>query len=217
MVKTSVAGKFITFEGGEGAGKTTLIRAIYDHLSQHGKQVTITREPGGTPQGEAIRDLVVKGAADRWDAQSETALFLTARRMHVAKLIGPALQDGHIVLCDRFSDSTIVYQGIAGQLGADYVRQLEQLIVGHISPDLTLLLDIDPNIGLARAQQRAGSAAAEETRFESHQLAFHEAIRRGFTDLAKAHPERIVTLSAEQTPAQLMQEALVHVLRCIGE
>lgn len=211
---TNSAGIFITFEGGEGAGKTTLIKSMCDELENRGHQVVMTREPGGTPQGEDIRSLVVQGAADRWDAEAETALFLTARRMHVQNLIKPALAEGKIVLCDRFSDSTMVYQGIAKKLGLDYVQQLQKLIVGDMEPNLTLLLDIDPQIGLTRSKSRAGN---HETRFETHTLAFHQAIREGFLSLAKTHAERMVVLDASGASEDVFSSGFPHILRMIGE
>lgn len=194
-------GRFITFEGGEGGGKTTQIRLLADWLKSSGNEVVQTREPGGTEGAERIRELLVTGASDRWDAVCETALFLTARRQHVEQLIKPALARGAIVLCDRFADSTMVYQGIGKGLGFDYLATLGRLIVGDIQPDLTLLLDIDPKIGL----MRAGSRKSQETRFESHDLAFHQSIRDGFLALAKANSQRIRVIDASQAEAEVHQ------------
>ena len=194
-------GIFITFEGGEGAGKTTLINSVAEYLSAQDKNIVKTREPGGTKAAEDIRNLVVTGAADRWDATSETALFLTARRSHVQQLIKPALLENSIVLCDRFSDSTLVYQGIAKKLGLDYVRQLSELIVGSIVPSLTFVIDIDPEIGLKRTQQRS----SDETRFEAHSLEFHQMIREGFLTLAQAEPNRMVVIDGSQTENEVFE------------
>lgn len=195
-------GRFLTFEGGEGAGKSTLIQSVASYLTQQGQGVVCTREPGGTKAAEEIRDLVVTGAANRWDAVSETALFLTARRSHVEELISPALTAGKTVLCDRFADSTLVYQGIAKKLGMDYVQQLSALIVGDVVPDRTFLIDIDPKIGLARAGGRSGN----ETRFETHGIAFHQAIRDGFLSLAKQHPERMLVIDGSQSAEVVFKE-----------
>lgn len=198
-------GHFITFEGGEGAGKTTLISRVEGFLAEQGHRVIRTREPGGTPGAEDIRRLLVTGAANRWDAVSETALFLTARRHHLQELIEPALAAGNIVLCDRFMDSTLVYQGIAKNLGLSFVRELSHLIVGDITPNQTFLLDIDPQIGLARTAERSG-AEQSETRFESHTLDFHHAIREGFLLLAQQSPERIEVLDASQPADAILQQ-----------
>ena len=203
---------FITFEGGEGAGKTTLIETIATHLSSYEYGIVCTREPGGTTAAEAIRDLVVKGDKDRWDATSETALFLTARHTHVEQLIQPALDEGKIVLCDRFMDSTLVYQGIAKGLGLDYVQQLSSLIVGDIVPDLTFLIDIDPEVGLKRTKGRAG----DETRFEAHSLAFHQSIREGFLRLAEANPDRMVIIDGGLTEGEVFEATKAHIDNYLG-
>lgn len=197
-------GIFITFEGGEGAGKTTQIRLLVDWLKSSGHEVVQTREPGGTEGAERIRELLVTGASDRWDAVCETALFLAARRQHVEQLISPALARGAIVVCDRFADSTAVYQGIGKGLGLAYLDELGRLIVGDISPTTTFLLDIDPEIGL----KRAGERASRETRFESHNLEFHQSIRDGFLTLATNQPERIKVIDAT-TSEQVVHDAVI--------
>ena len=196
-------GHFITLEGGEGAGKTTLLTALKARLETSGHEVVLTREPGGTPGAEAIRALLVTGAADRWTALSELCLFFAAREDHLERLIRPALQRGAIVLCDRFSDSTRAYQGQAGGAGREAVEALDALIVGQTQPDLTLILDIDPAIGLKRAAAQRGT----EDRFEGKAFAFHTALRAAYLELAERFPERCGVLDASVTPDVLAEAA----------
>lgn len=196
-----MTGLFITFEGGEGSGKTTQIKRLRDHLATQGKDSVLTREPGGGPSGDAIRELVLTGSGDKWDAVAETLLFQAARVEHVTKLIRPTLAEGKIVLCDRFVDSTLVYQGLGKALGLDYIRTLHRLTVGNLMPHLTLLLDIDPLIGLKRAVARAGS----ETRFEGMDISFHHTVREGFLTLAKAEPQRFAVIDAARSPDEVHQ------------
>ncbi|CAN1552294.1 Tmk Thymidylate kinase [Caulobacteraceae bacterium] len=196
-------GHFITLEGGEGAGKTTLLTALKARLETSGHEVVLTREPGGTPGAEAIRALLVTGAADRWTALSELCLFFAAREDHLERLIRPALKRGAIVLCDRFSDSTRAYQGQAGGAGREAVEALDALIVRQTQPDLTLILDIDPAIGLKRAAARRGI----EDRFEGKAFAFHTALRAAYLELAERFPERCGVLDASVTPDVLAEAA----------
>ena len=196
-------GHFITLEGGEGAGKTTLLTALKARLETSGHEVVLTREPGGTPGAEAIRALLVTGAADRWTALSELCLFFAAREDHLERLIRPALKRGAIVLCDRFSDSTRAYQGQAGGAGREAVEALDALIVRQTQPDLTLILDIDPGIGLKRAAARRGI----EDRFEGKAFAFHTALRAAYLELAERFPERCGVLDASVTPDVLAEAA----------
>jgi dTMP kinase len=197
------AGRFITLEGGEGAGKSTLISALQARLVSIGHEAVVTREPGGTPGAEAIRALLVTGAVDRWSALSELCLFFAAREDHLKRLIRPALARGAIVLCDRFTDSTRAYQGQAGGAGLEAVETLDRLIVGETQPDLTLILDIDPAIGLQRAAARRGN----EDRFEGKAIAFHTALRAAYLRLADQFPERCVVLDAGMTPEGLAHAA----------
>ncbi|HEY2048057.1 MAG TPA: dTMP kinase [Caulobacteraceae bacterium] len=187
-------GLFITFEGGEGAGKSTQIRRLAARL-EAGREVVVTREPGGSPGAEAIRGLLVSGAADRWSAISEALLMNAARRDHVEKLIAPALDRGAIVLCDRFADSTRAYQGAAGGAPHDLIDALETAAVGEFCPDLTLVLDLPIDIGLARADTLGG----QEARFEGKGAAFHAAIRKAFLDIAAAEPHRCVVVDASRS------------------
>lgn len=185
-------GRFITFEGGEGAGKSTQLRRLQGFLEARGLVVLATREPGGTPGAEEIRRLLVTGEGNRWDAWSEALLVTAARRDHVERVIRPALAGGTWVLCDRFLDSTLAYQGHAGGLGAGAVEALHALAIGRLRPDLTLLLDIAPEAGLARAAARRG----DEARFEGRDLAFHRTLREAFQAIAAAEPARVRTIDA---------------------
>jgi dTMP kinase len=187
-------GKFITFEGGEGGGKSTQAARMAGYLRGKGLEVIETREPGGTPQGEDLRDLLVQGDPDRWSALSELLLLTAARVEHVNRLIEPALAEGKWVICDRFADSTLAYQGIAGELGLELVEQLQQLAVGATSPDVTFLLDVRAEAGLQRAEKRGGAA-----RFEKKGAAFHQTLRDGFLALANENPQRIVLIDGEDT------------------
>jgi dTMP kinase len=187
-------GKFITFEGGEGGGKSTQAARMAGYLRGKGLEVIETREPGGTPQGEDLRDLLVQGDPDRWSALSELLLLTAARVEHVNRLIEPALVEGKWVICDRFADSTLAYQGIAGELGLELVEQLQQLAVGATSPDVTFLLDVRAEAGLQRAEKRGGAA-----RFEKKGAAFHQTLRDGFLALANENPQRIVLIDGEDT------------------
>ena len=186
-------GRFITLEGGEGAGKSTQIQVVKDYLEARGIDVVVTREPGGTPVGQEIRNLLVSGDKDKWSPLSETLLILADRAAHLERVIRPALADGKYVVCDRFFDSTRAYQGIAGGLGLEVIHNLQQPVLGTTLPDVTLLLDIDPEKGLSRAQERGG-----ELRFESKTLAYHQTLRQAFLDFAKQEPERMVVIDADR-------------------
>jgi dTMP kinase len=191
-------GRLITFEGGEGAGKSTQISRLAAALRAAGLEVATTREPGGTEGAEAIRRLVTEGAAGRWSPLTETLLFLAARQDHVERLIAPALMRGGYVLCDRFIDSTRVYQGLAGALGLDLVDRLQGVVMGDLRPDLTLLLDLPVEAGLARRR-----ASGEVNRFDRMATGFHRKVRQGFLDLAAREPERILVIDAAPTPAEV--------------
>ena len=186
-------GRFITLEGGEGAGKSTQIQVIKDYLLTCGNDVVVTREPGGTSEGQEIRNLLVSGDKDKWSPLSETLLILADRAAHLERLIRPALADGKYVVCDRFFDSTKAYQGVAGGLGLDVINNLQQPVLGTTLPDVTLLLDIDPEKGLRRAQERGG-----ELRFESKTLAYHRTLRNAFLDFAAQEPDRIFVIDADR-------------------
>jgi len=191
-----MAGLFITFEGGEGSGKSTQIRRLAARLQERGLDLLVTREPGGTPEAEAVRGLLVSGDVARWTAKSEALLNYAAREQHLEQVIRPALVAGRIVLCDRFMDSTRAYQGYAGGCDAGFIDALEKAIVGSTRPDLTLVFDLDPAIGLARAKSR-GDAQAED-RYERKGLGFHQKLREGFLDILRREPRRCRLVDASQ-------------------
>jgi dTMP kinase len=186
-----MTGRFITLEGIDGAGKTTQIRALAERLRNSGQRVIETREPGGSPGAEAIRKLLVEGCVDRWSAESEILLFTAARRDHLERVIAPALARGETVLCDRFADSTRVYQGaVRGDLRA-FVDALHERAIG-VEPDITLILDIEPAVARARGLTRGPG----EDRFERFGLAFQTRLRTGFLDLAQEFPRRCQVVAA---------------------
>jgi len=190
-------GFFITFEGGEGAGKSTQIRRLQEHLQQQGHRVVVTREPGGSPGAEAVRHVLLSGAAEPFGPEMEAVLFAAARLDHVQQVIRPALEEGAVVLCDRFIDSTRAYQGTTKGLSKSFLAALERAAVGDTMPDLTVILDIDPEIGLQRASARRGEGSVD--RFEKDTLAVHQKRRKAFLDIAKAEPERCVVIDASRS------------------
>lgn len=198
-------GKFITFEGGEGSGKSTQSRLLQEALQKQGIPCLLTREPGGTEGAEAIRELLVKGAANRWEPMTEMLLHMAARHDHVEKCIRPALAERKWVLCDRFMDSTLAYQGYGHQLGSAFISSLHRLTQDNLLPDITVLLDIPVTQGLQRAADRRGT----ETRYEQMDTAFHERLREGFLLTAKQYPERYLVLDALQPVATLHQQVQV--------
>jgi len=193
-VTNPARGRFITFEGGEGAGKSTQIARLATYLGKTGIQVVQTREPGGTPGAESIRDLLLASTseADSWDPIAEVLLHFSARRQHVAQRIEPALAGGAWVLCDRFFDSTTAYQGYGMGVDLDVIDGLRHLTLGSFQPDMTLLLDIPVEQGLARTGKRADA----DTRYEKMDLSFHEKLRQGFLSIAKAEKERFHIVDA---------------------
>jgi dTMP kinase len=188
--------RFITFEGGEGSGKSTQIRRLAERLTERGHDLLITREPGGTPEAEAVRSLLVSGDVARWTAKSEALLNYAAREQHLEQVIRPALARGRTVLCDRFMDSTRAYQGYAGGCDAAFIDALEKAVVGETLPGLTLIFDLDPAIGLERARSRRD--ALSEDRYERKGLAFHNRLREGFLDILRRNPKRCRLIDAAQ-------------------
>lgn len=185
---------FITFEGGDGSGKTTQIRALRDRLEAHGVDVLLTREPGGSTGAEEIRALILTGDFDRWSAMTELLLFNAARRDHIEKVILPALARGTIVLCDRFVDSTRAFQGVAGELSIDIVNQLHDMVIGK-DPDFTLVFDMDPAKALARTLARSG----DELRMESKGETYQDKLRAAYLVMAQAEPQRFEVIDADGT------------------
>ena len=190
-------GYFITLEGGEGAGKSTQIGLLADKLKASGIQVVVTREPGGNPPAELIRDLLVKGDVDRWTPMTEALLMTAARAEHVSRTVIPALAEGKWVLSDRFADSTVAYQGSARGLGMKKMRKLQKLVLEDFGPDLTFILDLPPEVGLARAVRREADKALAEDRFERMDRRFHEALRRGYFKIIDQEPERCRLINAD--------------------
>lgn len=187
-------GIFITFEGGEGAGKSTQIRTLADALRGAGREVVVTREPGGSPGAEAVRHVLLSGAAEPFGPSMEALLFAAARSDHVEQIIRPAIERGAIVLCDRFMDSSRVYQGVTGNLDPSFMAALERVAINGLVPDLTIILDLDPEEGLRRATARRGDEGAD--RFEKETLEIHRLRRQAFLDIADAEPERCVVVDA---------------------
>jgi len=190
-------GRFITFEGGEGAGKSTQVRRLSERLNALGIDVVATREPGGSPGAEIVRHLLLSGAAKPLGPLAEAALFAAARADHLDVTIRPSLDRGSWVISDRFSDSTRVYQGALGNVDPKLIAALESVTVGETKPDLTVVLDVPADEGLARATARSGAAA---DRFESESLNFHRHLRDAFRDLALREPERCVLIDGRQDP-----------------
>jgi len=186
---TRQQGHFITFEGGEGSGKSTQAQRLGDRLKLRGHEVVLTREPGGSPGAEAIRHLLLSGIAKSLGPEAETFMFAAARDDHVNTLIRPALDRGAWVICDRFVDSTRVYQGTLGNVDQRMIRALERLIVGSTMPELTIVLDVPPEVGLARASSRGAA-----DRFEAEHVEYHRLLREAYRDLAEQEPDRFVVI-----------------------
>jgi dTMP kinase len=205
-------GRFITFEGGEGAGKSTQARKLADRLKALGRRVTLTREPGGSPGAEALRGLLLEGEADRWSSTAETLMMYAARADHLERTIRPALSAGDVVVCDRFLDSTRAYQGAGGGVSAALIEQLERSVVGADRPDLTLVFDLPVEAGLARALARAGG----EARFEGKGEAFHRRLRDEFLAIARREPDRCVVVDAAQDVAAVERAVWAAVSARLG-
>ena len=201
MTATAKSGRFITFEGGEGAGKSTQIAKLATALEAAGVGVITTREPGGAPGADTIRSILVSGATDRWDPMSEALLNFAARREHLIRTIWPALERGHWVLSDRFADSTMAYQGYGHGVDRKLIAALYRAAVGEFAPDLTLILDLPVEEGLRRANARndAGAGASED-RYERMDVDFHKRLRDGFLEIAEQEPARCVVIDARGAP-----------------
>lgn len=205
-------GQFISFEGGEGSGKSTQIAMLRDSLSIKGLSVTATREPGGSPGAEEIRNLLVNGAPDRWDPMTEALLHFAARRDHLINTVRPALDRGDWVLCDRFVDSTVAYQSYGHGLERSVVDRLRRDVIGDLMPDLTLIIDVAPEVGLKRAAARSD----DEDRYERMDLTFHERLRAGFLEIAKAEPERCAVIDGASDESAVHAAILAVTLERLG-
>ena len=202
-------GLFITFEGGEGSGKTTQIQQLKEWIESSIGSVNLcmTREPGGTIEAESIRTLLLNGAASKWQPATEAMMMSASRHEHVIHVIEPALSRGDIVICDRFTDSTHVYQGYVGGVDNALLDGLDQLSCQGLVPDLTLLLDIDSNAGLARTIQRG----IAESRFESKGVTFHQRVRQGFVERAEKYPDRITKIDAAKPAGEVTMDIIAAV------
>ncbi|MCM2356530.1 MAG: dTMP kinase [Geobacteraceae bacterium] len=204
---------FITFEGIEGCGKTTQLRLLADNLRSGGLQVTVTREPGGCPIADRVREILLDAANSAMTPMTELLLYAAARSQHVAEVVAPALAAGEIVLCDRFTDATIAYQGYGRELDRGVIAELNRLATGGVRPDLTLLVDCPVEIGLGRAMARINnSPGAREERFELESLQFHQRVRQGYLALAEQEPGRFIVIngagSVEATAAAIVAAVL---------
>lgn len=204
-------GKFITVEGGEGAGKSTQVRRLVEALGRTGIDALATREPGGSSGAEAIRGLLLNGETERWDAIGETLLFFAARRDHINRTIRPGLNVGKWIVCDRFTDSTTAYQGYGRGLPLGDLATLQRLALGHFAPDLTLILDLPVTEGLARAARRSAA-----DRFERLDRAFHQRLRDGFLAIAKAEPARCAVIDAAAEVDTVHQAIVAVVAKRLG-
>ncbi|MEE2668172.1 MAG: dTMP kinase [Pseudomonadota bacterium] len=182
---------FITFEGGEGSGKSTQATKLYNYLTENNLKAIKTREPGGTPSAEILRDILIKGKPERWKPLSEALLMWAARYEHVKEIILPAIDSGKFVICDRFYDSTYAYQGIAHKIGIEKMQSLKKIVIGDLEPSLTFILDIDPKEGLKRTRLRKDG----EDRFENFNIQFHEDLREAYLTLADMFPRRCEIIS----------------------
>lgn len=199
-------GLFITLEGGEGVGKSTLAKGLAAHFRAQGREVALTREPGGTPLAERLRDVILSGEAKAAGPFAEALLFSAARIDHIDRVIRPALNAGQVVICDRFADSTRAYQGALGRMDRGLVAALEKVTLNGLRPDITLVLDLPAEEGLARAQARRGAEGSD--RFEAERIGFHRRLRQAFLDIAAAEPERCVVIDAGQPPDEVLAMAL---------
>ncbi len=206
----SPSGRFITVEGGEGAGKTTLISELEHRLSEAGVPVVTTREPGGIAIAEEIRGVILNARHTAMDARTEALLYAAARRQHLVEKVVPALQQGAVVICDRFIDSSLAYQGYARGLGMEAVWEINRFAIGETMPDLTLWMDIEPALGLQRIHR---DGARELNRLDLEGLRFHEQVREGYQRVYELYSERIVRLDASLSAEQVLEQAIVAVIQ----
>ncbi|MGI2329706.1 dTMP kinase [Planococcus sp. YIM B11945] len=199
------SGYFISIEGPEGAGKSTVIEEVMKKLTEKQIEAVLTREPGGIEIAEKIREVILDKAHTAMDARTEALLYAAARRQHLVEKVEPALLQGKVVLCDRFIDSSLAYQGFARGLGVDEVLAINQFAIQDTMPDLTLLFDIEPEIGLQRISANSGR---EQNRLDMEKLSFHQKVYEGYEEVAKRYPDRIVKVDASQTVDRVLADAL---------
>ncbi|MBP5352191.1 MAG: dTMP kinase [Alphaproteobacteria bacterium] len=211
-------GKFITLEGGEGCGKSTQSKLLIEYLQQRGVEVVATKEPGSTEEGKILRNLLVTGDKDKFDAITECLLYYADRRCNLTKVVWPALEQGKWVISDRYADSTEAYQfyGYNKRVSAEVLKQLYQIVAGDFKPDLTIILDMEPEIGMQRSFAKAETMAVKELRFESRQLEFHRNLRQGFLEIAKREPQRCAVVNADQSIENLHRDIVKIVTEKLG-
>lgn len=205
---------FITFEGGEGSGKTSHLTSLRSELQRHGIPYRLSLEPGGTRIGEAIRNLLLNPLHTEMVPETELLLYLASRKQHIEEVIRPSLADGMVVLCDRYADSSLIYQGWARGIGMARVREISRMAGIDLVPDLTIVFDVPPEIGLERARGRSLEGL---TRFENEVLAFHTKVREGFLELARAEPERFAVIDTERSFKEVDRQLLDLIFDCIGK
>lgn len=213
MRRSKLDGLFITFEGGEGAGKTTAIHSIYSRLKEEGRKVIVTREPGGSVIAEKIREIILDPDHVEMDARTEALLYAAARRQHLVEKVIPYLEEGYIILCDRFIDSSLVYQGAARKIGMEEVLKINLFATEGLMPHKTLFFDIDPELGLQRIAKNRGR---EVNRLDKETLSFHQLVREAYLNLARAEGERMKTIDASKSEEEVFQDAWKIVKEVIG-
>ncbi len=210
-----MSGRFITFEGGDGCGKSTQTKLLAEFLQTKGIETVLTKEPGGTPEGQILREMLVTGDKDKFDAVSECLLYYADRRNHLNKVVWPALKAEKWVISDRYADSTEAYQyyGYDKRVEFSTLQGLYRIVAGDFKPDLTIILDIDPEIGMRRSFAKAETMAVKELRFESRQMEFHHNLRRGFLEIAAREPERCAVVNADAS----VEEVQKQIVRIVTE
>lgn len=213
-----MVGRFITLEGGEGCGKSTQAKLLSAYLQTKNIETILTKEPGGTPEGQILRQLLVTGDKDKFDAVSECLLYYADRRTHLEKVVWPAIKAGKWVISDRYADSTEAYQyyGYNKRVDFSVLQGLYQIVAGDFKPDLTIILDMDPQIGMRRSFAKAETMAVKELRFESRQMEFHHNLRRGFLEIAKREPERCKVINADADIAEVQRQIVQVVTEKFG-
>ena len=209
-------GLFITFEGGEGAGKSTQVQRLSRRLREIGREMVLTREPGGSPRAERIRDSILSGEGKGFGAFAEALMFFAARADHLETVIRPALARGAVVVCDRFADSTRAYQGSRGEVDRSLLQALERVVVGPTRPDLTLILDVPAEVGLQRAAARRRQGRQAADRFEQEEIGFHARLREAFLAIARAEPDRCVVIDARGDPDTIADQVWAAVRGRLG-